>query len=76
MKIKSFGKCRILMTSRIVGYIDPPFPKAWELELIAFDQPQIDASPVSGSSKWIPSLSLSSRCLIATSRFADWHASP
>jgi len=39
----SFGNLRILLTSRIVGYdcVQPPIPGAKELELLAFNEPEI-----------------------------------
>ncbi len=36
-------ECRLLLTSRIVGYDGSPIPGAFELELFAFDAPQIEA---------------------------------
>ena len=38
---RHFPEPRLLMTSRIVGYTECPIPDAQELELIAFDTPQV-----------------------------------
>ena len=40
---RRFPRCRVLLTSRIVGYDGSPIPDARELELFAFDWPQIEA---------------------------------
>ncbi len=40
---RRYPRCRVLLTSRIVGYDDSPIPDARELELFAFDGPQIEA---------------------------------
>ena len=40
---RRFPHCRVLLTSRIVGYDGSPIPDARELELFAFDWPQIEA---------------------------------
>ena len=46
-RLKDFARdcphCRVLLTSRIVGYDSSPIPDARELELFAFDWPQIEA---------------------------------
>jgi HEAT repeat protein len=39
---QDFPENRLLLTSRVVGYVGAPFAGAQELELVAFDQPQID----------------------------------
>jgi HEAT repeat protein len=38
---RNFPRCRLLMTSRVVGFVGSPFPGVQELELTAFDRPQI-----------------------------------
>jgi hypothetical protein len=40
---RRFPLCRMLLTSRIVGYDGSPIPDAWEPVLFAFDGPQIEA---------------------------------
>jgi hypothetical protein len=40
---RQFPRCRVLLTSRIVGYDGSPIPGAQELELFALDGPQIEA---------------------------------
>jgi hypothetical protein len=40
---RRFPRCRVLLTSRIVGYNGSPIPGARELELFAFDGPQVEA---------------------------------
>ena len=40
---RRFPSCRVLLTSRIVGYDGSPIPDAQELELFAFDRLQIEA---------------------------------
>jgi hypothetical protein len=39
---RQFPQPRLLLTSRIVGYTESPIPGAQELELLAFDPPQIE----------------------------------
>jgi predicted NACHT family NTPase len=41
--VNDYRETRILLTSRIVGYVSCPLPKAQEIELVAFDQPQIES---------------------------------
>jgi len=40
---RHFPQPRLLMTSRIVGYTASPIPDAQEVELLAFDRPQVEA---------------------------------
>jgi HEAT repeat protein len=40
---RDFPQPRLLLTSRIVGYTASPIPDAQELELLAFERPQIEA---------------------------------
>ena len=39
---EEYSRCRLLITSRIVGYVGSPVKGAQELELTAFDGPQIE----------------------------------